>query len=181
MKLVLIRGLPGSGKSTLAQTLCYDTEWVHLEADQFWMQGGEYKFDATRLREAHEWCQTSTSVALAKDINVVVSNTFTTVKELRPYFEIAQEFGIVPQVIVAQNDFGSVHNVPAETLAKMRERFQFNIDSLFAEYRPAKVIPIAIDGEDGWHTCPYKMEIHNDFESLCQCSDEQEHECAMDV
>ena len=133
MKLVLIRGIPGSGKSTMAQALCYSPDWVHQEADQFWMVDGEYKFDAARLREAHEWCQAKTREALAADCNVVVSNTFTTVKELRPYFDIAREFGIVPNVFIAQNNFGNVHNVPAETLAKMRARFAWDISELFDE------------------------------------------------
>lgn len=130
-KLILIRGLPGSGKSTMAQAFCYNPDWIHLEADMFWMQGGEYQFDASRLREAHEWCQSETRDNLLQDVNVVVSNTFTTVKELRPYFDIAREFGIVPNVFVAQNEFSNVHNVPAETLAKMRARFAWNITELF--------------------------------------------------
>ena len=130
-KLVLIRGLPGSGKSTMAKALCYSPDWMHLEADMFWMDNGEYKFDAGRLGEAHAWCQDRTRMYLSENIDVVVSNTFTTVKELRPYFGIAQEFGIVPNVFVAQNDFGNTHNVPAETLAKMRARFAWDISELF--------------------------------------------------
>ena len=130
-KLVLIRGFPGSGKSTMAKALCYSPDWVHLEADMFWMQDGEYLFDASRLGEAHAWCQNTTRDYLSRDMDVVVSNTFTTVKELRPYFDIAKEFGIVPNVFVAQNEFGNVHNVPAETLARMRARFVWDISELF--------------------------------------------------
>jgi predicted kinase len=133
-KLVLIRGLPGSGKSTMAQALCYSPDWCHLEADMFWMHNGEYKFDATRLREAHEWCLSKTREYLALGFDVVVSNTFTTVKELRHYFDIAKEFNIVPNVFTAQNDFGNVHNVPAETLAKMKARFAYDISTLFTEH-----------------------------------------------
>jgi hypothetical protein len=185
MKLVLIRGLPGSGKSTMAQALCHSPDWVHQEADMFWMQDGEYKFDATRLSQAHGWCQAKTREALAAGCDVVVTNTFTTVKELEPYFEIAQEFGIVPNVFVAQNDFGSVHNVPAETLSKMRARFAWDISSLYEKYKPVKVIRIVdaytLEVEDDGHPCPYRMEIHNDYDTLCHCSDEEQHQCAMDV
>lgn len=41
-----------------------------------------------------------------------------------------------------------------------------------------------IDGEDvreDGHTCPYREEIHNDYETLCNCSPEQERECRMDI
>jgi len=32
-----------------------------------------------------------------------------------------------------------------------------------------------------WHTCPYAEEIHNDYETLCDCDEEQQRRCAMDV
>jgi hypothetical protein len=31
------------------------------------------------------------------------------------------------------------------------------------------------------HTCPYAEEIHNDYETLCDCDEEQQRQCAMDV
>lgn len=127
--LTLIRGLPGSGKSTLARRLAVGG--IHLETDQYWERDGKYLFNPSRLGEAHQWCQDKTYTSLKDGHSVVVSNTFTTVKELRPYFDIAKEFGQVPVVIVMQNQFGNVHNVPRETLAKMRARFAWNIDELF--------------------------------------------------
>lgn len=131
MKLVLIRGIPGSGKSTMAETLCYNPDWKHLEADMYFMRDGVYQFDAAKLGAAHAWCQSETRAALQLYSGVVVTNTFTTVKELRPYFELAWESGIVPTVLVAQNTFDNVHNVPAEKLAQMQARFQYNISELF--------------------------------------------------
>ena len=92
-KLTLVRGIPGSGKSTLAKALAYSPDVMHLETDMFWMVDGEYKFDINRLREAHEWCQAETRKHLKNDFEVVVSNTFTTIKELRPYFDLAKDHG----------------------------------------------------------------------------------------
>lgn len=128
--LMLIRGIPGSGKSTLARRFC-NAGFVHLEADMYFIKDGEYNFDATKLKYAHEWCQTSTVDELRKCRSVCVSNTFTTIKELKPYFDIAASFEIVPTVILAQNQFQNVHNVPDEAMTRMQGRFQYDISTLF--------------------------------------------------
>lgn len=128
--LILIRGLPGSGKSTIAQSMT-KRDTIHLEADMYFMQDGEYQFDATKLSSAHGWCQMMTTQGLAAGKNVIVSNTFTTVKELKPYFDIAKQFRLVPTVILAQNQFPNVHNVPEDALMRMRDRFQHDISELF--------------------------------------------------
>lgn len=136
-QLILIRGIPGSGKSTLANVLvgvaqAADIEVKHFEADQFFIdENGDYKFDFNNLREAHDACRANTRQALEEGFPVIVSNTFTTIKELKPYFAIAKEFGIVPQVILAQNSFGSVHGVPEDKMLAMKKRFVYNIDPLF--------------------------------------------------
>lgn len=31
------------------------------------------------------------------------------------------------------------------------------------------------------HPCPYKVEIHDDYDTLCTCCEECEHECAWEV
>lgn len=31
------------------------------------------------------------------------------------------------------------------------------------------------------HTCPYKEDIHDDSETLCNCCDDCAYECAMDI
>jgi len=131
MKLILIRGLPGSGKSTLAKSLAKPQITIHLETDQFW--GLNYDFNFGKLNEAHTWCREETKKYLAMGMNVIVSNTFTTKKELKPYFDIAKNFDIVPTVIVCQNSFGNIHNVPAEVLQKMHDRFDYDISRLFAQ------------------------------------------------
>lgn len=128
LQLILVRGLPGSGKSTLARTYCAYRCWQHLETDQFW--GPDYNFDFARLGEAHQWCKDETRKFLNVGVSVAVSNTFTTKKELQPYFDIAAEFGITPQVILCQGKWGNVHNVPEEVLVKMKNRFEYDISDM---------------------------------------------------
>lgn len=132
-KLIIIRGLPGSGKSTLARQF----DMFHFETDQFFVDAkGTYNFDASKLHQAHATCQDATDGFLKMNHDVVVSNTFTTLKELRPYFEIAKKHGIVPTVIHCQNQFKNVHDVPQEALDRMKARFQHDISPLFKEFFP---------------------------------------------
>lgn len=131
-KLILVRGLPGSGKSTIAARLAGMLYYNHLETDQYWMVDGEYKFDINRLTEAHEWCLETTRKHLENGNGVVVSNTFTVQRNMRPYFELAKELEIRPQVILCQGNFGNTHNVPVETLAKMANQFEYDLPDLWA-------------------------------------------------
>ena len=122
--LILIRGLPGSGKSTLAKKLRYE----HLEADMFFEQDGEYKFNPALLREAHQWCQERTKQAMRMNwAGIVVSNTFTQRWEMDPYLKLAREHGYTVQIIECKGKFENVHGVPAEAIEKMRQRWE-NID-----------------------------------------------------
>ncbi len=135
-QLFLIRGIPGSGKSTLAKLILrqldvYDVAY-HFEADMyFYSPEGTYDFDATKLGAAHNWCQNQTEYALRNDCSVIVSNTFTTCKELKPYFTLAKDHGIIPTVIHAQNMFQNIHSVPDDKLKTMRDRFQYDLSPLF--------------------------------------------------
>lgn len=130
-KMILIRGLPGSGKSTIGRFMTgYDM--FHYETDKFWMVGDEYKFDMARIKEAHEWCQNEVHKCLTNGFSPIVSNTFTTAFEMLPYFDMAKEFNIRPQVILCQGQFGNVHNVPNEVIEKMTARFEYDVDHLWS-------------------------------------------------
>jgi hypothetical protein len=104
---------------------------VHLEADMYFMNNGVYKFDMNMLGEAHDWCRHEADYQLDAGKAVIVSNTFTTTRELAPYFHVAKMNNVVPQVILCQGNFGSIHNVPDEALDRMRQRFCYDISSLF--------------------------------------------------
>lgn len=125
-KLYLIRGLPGSGKSTEAKRITDKNSGLfkHLEADMYFMQGGKYNFDPSKLRYAHEWCQTKTESYLERGYNVIVSNTFTTLKEIKPYEDIAKKLNVKLEVYQTNNTFKNVHNVPEEALQRMKDRWQ---------------------------------------------------------
>jgi predicted kinase len=128
--LYLIRGLPGSGKSTLAKTLGASLGALVWEADQYHMRDGVYDWKAENQYAAHKWCQCGArgSMELGHS-NVIVSNTSTTEKELKPYLEMAKEFGYAVTSIIVENRHGneSIHNVPEETMAKMRQRFSVKL------------------------------------------------------
>jgi len=121
--LTLIRGLPGSGKTTLACWL--SNEYTEsFEADSYFYDDyGNYVFDETEIKAAHEGCQNITELSLLNGYNVVVANTFTTPSEMKPYYLMAKKLGAKLNVITCQGDFGSVHDIPQETYDKMKKRF----------------------------------------------------------
>lgn len=113
--LVLIRGLPGSGKSTMARTLAM-IGYVHFEADMFFLRDGKYQYDRSRISDAHAWCQKMTRSTLANGGKVVVSNTFTRLRDLEPYLLMTND---PVQVIEASGQWENIHGVPREILENM--------------------------------------------------------------
>ena len=129
-QMILIRGIPGSGKSTLANIIIGNNPSVfkHYEADMYFTDdNGNYIWDFSRIGAAHSWCQAATHKALKDGYSVIVSNTFTTKKEIQYYLDLAKAFQIVPTVVIANGNFKNVHSVPEETVTRMKERFQHNI------------------------------------------------------
>lgn len=126
-ELILIRGLPGSGKTTLAKEMALSSSigLKHIETDMFFENHlGEYKFEGKKLSQAHQWCQTETKKWLRKGRSVVVSNTFVQLWEMQPYLNMAKAMGIRLTVLVCTEEYGSVHNIPIETINKMKENWQ---------------------------------------------------------
>lgn len=128
--LIIVRGIPGSGKSTFVKT--HFPSYIHLEADMFFTNfDGDYKFDVSLLGAAHTWCINTARIFMNNKKDVVVSNTFTTIKEMKPYLEHAVDSGIDVKVFRMVKEYGSVHNVPPEAIQRMKDRFQDYDGELF--------------------------------------------------
>lgn len=128
--LYLIRGIPGSGKSTLAYKLFSGGLVEHVfEADEYFIQDGEYKFDTMKLNAAHRHCQQRTVQALLEGRSVCVSNTSTTRKEIASYEQIAIDTGSTFVSIIVENRHGgvSIHGVPEDKIQQMKDRFNVNL------------------------------------------------------
>ena len=91
---------------------------------------GEYKFDPSKLKDAHQWCQGMVKTDMILEYpKIVVSNTSTQEWEMEPYFNLAKEFGYRIHTIIVENRHGgvNVHNVPDATLGNMRNRFSVKL------------------------------------------------------
>jgi predicted kinase len=125
-ELFLLRGLPGSGKSTLAKSL----GGVFIEADLFFEYEGKYEFDASKLKDAHAWCQNAVKVWTKNGVEkIIVSNTFTQEWEMQPYFDLAEKYGYRVYSLIVENRHGGVneHGVPEEKLVQMKNRFEVQL------------------------------------------------------
>ena len=61
--LILVRGIPGSGKSTFANLIW--NSYAICEADKFFYdKDGNYNFDPSKLKQAHEWCQNEVEIKM---------------------------------------------------------------------------------------------------------------------
>jgi len=125
--LYIVRGIPGSGKSTFAKTL----GGQHYEADMYFInENGDYNFDVTKIKDAHQWCQSFVKTDMTLEYpKIVVSNTSTQEWEMKPYFDLANEFGYTVFTIIVENRHGgkNQHDVPEDKIEQMINRFEIKL------------------------------------------------------
>lgn len=133
-ELILLRGLPGSGKSTLAKIILQlrsTDEPEILSADDFFEnKEGDYNFDSTKLKEAHNYCQFRCSERMRQQkARIVVANTFTQEWEMEEYFKMAERYNYRIHTVIVENRHGNenVHGVPEDKLQQMKNRFQIKL------------------------------------------------------
>lgn len=166
MKVVIMCGIPGSGKSTFVKEHYPDA--TVYSADLFFSSpcptclgrvglcstcGGEgtaYKFDSSKLWQAHGWCLRTFSTDVRDISNIlspeshvmVVDNTNCTVAEVAPYAALAlahaHDLEIItlrcpPEIAANRNK----HGVSLEALKGMADRLE---KREMAPWWPHKVI-----------------------------------------
>lgn len=129
--LILLRGVPGSGKTTLGEIILQMSGQQKpdvLSADNFFIDDkGNYNFDPTKLKEAHNMCQQKCAERMRLEFSkIVVANTFTQDWEMEAYFEMAERYRYRVHSVVVENRHGgkNIHNVPDEKVEQMKNRFQ---------------------------------------------------------
>jgi predicted kinase len=136
--MYLIRGLSGSGKTTLATAIVSDLpSRASICVDDFFVgDDGVYKFEADRLKEAHDWCVEETDLIAQEGYAiVVVHNTFTRKWEADPYFKIAEKHGYAVQVVsLYDSGFNDralsercVHGISEKAIQAQRKRWDLDI------------------------------------------------------
>jgi len=136
-KIIVLRGISGSGKSTYAKRLMEERanegkeSWM-VSADNYFMRDGEYRFDPSKLKEAHGACLKDYLRVVQHGGKVdllIVDNTNTQLWEMAPYVAIAEAYKIPYEVIDVVCPVGvalerNVHDVPEHTLRMQEQRFE---------------------------------------------------------
>ena len=132
--LLLLRGVPGSGKSSLGDIIlrCPGSNSPDvLSADNFFIDDkGNYNFDATKLKQAHNDCQQKCAERMKLEISrIVIANTFTEKWEMDAYYQMAERYKYRVHTVIVENRHESknVHGVPDEKLEQMKNRFEIKL------------------------------------------------------
>ena len=125
--LIILRGLPNAGKTTVAKL--FNTKAICC-ADDYHTHNNVYDWKPENIKKAHEWCQKKCRKFMkVKANNIVIANTNTTEREMKPYFILAKQFSYKIFSLIVENRHGNTndHNVPESTILKMNERFEIKL------------------------------------------------------
>lgn len=121
MSVIILRGVSGAGKSTYISKR-EDVNTTIVSADFFFidLDTKEYKFDGSKLPQAHAACLRDFINACDSSGNeqkIYVDNTNTTVAELAPYVAIAAAYGHDCEIVTVRADTvaaaeRNLHGVP---------------------------------------------------------------------
>ena len=126
--VIILSGIPGSGKTTWIKENFPSATVV--SADLFFTNDkGEYNWDSSKIKEAHQKCFNDFKTHISNVSVLVVDNTNTRLWEFEEYVKISKEThssltvvrkSISPEIA----HFRCIHNVPLETIKRMENRFE---------------------------------------------------------
>ncbi len=146
-RLVIMRGLPGSGKTTLAQKITNNYGVVY-SSDDYFMEDGEYKFQAKKLKDAHLWNQQRTKGAMEKEESLIVVDNCNVRKwESKPYVKLANEHGYTVEFMEVDTPWNrdleelikhNTHGVPKKFIKRMLDSWEddFTIENVLNSKAP---------------------------------------------
>jgi predicted kinase len=133
-ELILVRGVSGSGKSTFAHLIAYACEArVYTTDDYFTDAEGNYNWRAEDSKRAHTWNQDRVKYAMGcQEVGIIiVPNTFTQNWEMKPYLEMANEYGYRVTVVRVESGLTpkelcdrNIHSVPYEAILRQWDRME---------------------------------------------------------
>lgn len=130
--LYILRSVSGAGKTTLAKELEKNLPFAKAYSadDYHYNHEGVYNFKVENLGKAHKRCQDMVKFSMETNVpNIIVHNTNTTEKEIKPYTDLAEKHGYKVVSLVVENRHGSndVHNVPEDVKKKQEQRLRNNL------------------------------------------------------
>ena len=124
--LIILQGAQGSGKSTLAKKIQTKyPEFQIISTDEYW--GPDYNFEMSKLGIAHRWNQDRCRNLCISGCSIIVDNTNKNMKEIKPYLDLAKEYGYFVTVMRPNNPWSydavqcfqrNTHKVPLETIQR---------------------------------------------------------------
>ena len=153
-KLYIMRGLPGSGKSTKAKELAGKLGKI-FSTDEYFMQDGEYRFDAARLPEYHRRNLDDSTMAMRRGTGaVVIDNTNIEPWHFEKYLEAGRLYGYEVEFVefdprnysdakLKELASRNTHRVPESAIRAMKDKW-VPIDA--NRYKSANVV--AMTGTD---------------------------------
>lgn len=123
-ELVIVRGHPGSGKSTFAKTFS-DKGYKHFENDSFFVdEKGNYSFDFAFHQKAKDVCVQNVINSIISGDSVVVSNTYTKIKEMDDIIDFVNEMKVPYRIFEMYYNFENVHSVPDSVVDEKKQNFE---------------------------------------------------------
>jgi predicted kinase len=151
MKVIILRGVPGAGKSTWAKKYVenYNVETDEdsvvgvVSADHYFQTREGYRFDASKLSEAHLECFVGflgfvQDNRLRRESVCIVDNCNTQLFEIAPYIQVALANGCELEIIDFNPNWTeaarrNIHGVPSETVFKLWDNFE-NLPPFWFKY-----------------------------------------------